>query len=74
VIPYYVMTRDVTKDLAPEDFTIEIRGVDGRRATVASYDPVADRDVPLDVKSATASELTLKLEAADYPYLLLIQE
>ncbi len=29
---------------------------------------------PLDVKSATADELTLKLEAADYPYLLLIQE
>jgi len=74
VIPYYVMTRDVTKGLAPEDFTVEIRGVDGKRATVASYDPVADRDVPLEVKSATAEELTVKLEAADYPYLLLIQE
>jgi hypothetical protein len=73
-IPYYVMTRDVTKGLTPEDFTVKIRGVDGRRATIASYDPIADRDVPLDVKSATADELTLRLEAADYPYLLLIRE
>jgi len=74
VIPYYVMTRDITKGLAPEEFTVKIRGIDGRRATVASYDPIADRDVPLDVKSATVDDLILKLEAADYPYLLTIQE
>ena len=74
MIPYYVMTRDLTKDLAPEEFTVQIRGIDGRRATVASYDPIADRDLPLDIKSATSDELSLRLEAADYPYLLIIQE
>ncbi|MGO9467009.1 MAG: hypothetical protein ACLQIB_10010 [Isosphaeraceae bacterium] len=74
VIPYYVMTRDITKDLAPEEFTVTIRGIDGRRATVASYDPIADRDVPFDVKSATDGELSLSLEAVDYPYLLIIHE
>jgi len=68
------MTRDLTKDLAAEEFTIKIRGIDGRWATVACYDPIADRDLPLDIKSATADELCLKLEAADYPYLLIIQE
>ncbi len=74
VIPYYVMTRDITKELAPEEFTVKIRGINGRGATAASYDPIADRDLPLDIKSATADELSLRLEAADYPYLLLIQE
>ncbi len=74
VIPYYVMTRDITKDLAPEEFTIKIRGIDGRGATAVCYDPVTDRDLPLGIKSATAAELSLRLEAADYPYLLIIQE
>jgi hypothetical protein len=74
VTPYYVMTRDITKGLAPEAFTVNIRGIDGRRTAVASYDPIADRDVPVDVKSATADELILELQAADYPYLLTIQE
>jgi hypothetical protein len=74
VIPYYVMTRDITKGLAPEQFTVNIRGIDGRRASVASYDPIEDRVVPVVVKSATADVLILELEAADYPYLLTIQE
>ncbi len=74
VIPYYVMTRDVTKDLAPEEFTVHIRGIDGRRAIVASYDPLADRNVPFDVTSSTGDELGLRLRAADYPYLLIIRE
>ena len=68
------MTRDVTKDLVPEEFTVKIRGIDGRRATVTTYDPIADRDVPLVVKSATADELSVRLLAADYPYLLIVEE
>ncbi len=74
VIPYYVMTRDITKDLAPEAFSIQIRGIDGRRATVATYDPLADRDVSLAVESMSADELTLVVQACDYPYLLIIEE
>jgi hypothetical protein len=74
VIPYYVMTRDITNDLPPEEFTVKITGIDGRRAIVASYDPIADRDVPLNVESATADSLILRLLAADYPFLLIVQE
>jgi hypothetical protein len=74
VIPYYVMTRNITKNLPPEEFTINIRGIDGRRAAVASYDPIADRDVRVDVKLATVDGLTLMLEAVDYPFLLTIEE
>ena len=62
------------KSLEPEKFTITIRGIDGRRAKVTAYDPLADRDVPLDVTSAMADALGLELPAADYPYLLIIQE
>jgi hypothetical protein len=74
VIPYYVMTRDIMKELSREEFTVKIRGIDGRGATVTAYDPLADRDVPVHVTSATADELTVRLLAGDYPYLLLIQE
>jgi hypothetical protein len=74
VIPYYVMTRDVTRSLAPEEFTLKIRGVDGRRAKVVSYDPIGDADVPVHVMSALADELSVRLRAADHPYLLVVQE
>jgi hypothetical protein len=74
VIPYYVMTRDITKELVPEEFTITIHGVDGRHAKVISYDPIADRDVPVQINEAIHDGLTLRLFAADYPYLLIIEE
>jgi hypothetical protein len=74
VIPYYVMTRDITKELPPEQFTITIQGIDGRRSSVTSYDPMVDRKVPIDVKASTSNALTVEIQAADYPYLLVIQE
>jgi hypothetical protein len=74
VIPYYVMTRDITSELAPEEFIITIRGVDGRDAKVMAYDPLADRSVAVQVSGASAERLSVKLLAADYPYVLSIQE
>jgi hypothetical protein len=43
VIPYYVMTRDVTKDLPPEQFTVQIKGIKGDGASVIAYDPMNDK-------------------------------
>ncbi len=74
VIPYYVMTYDVTKELAPEEYTVRIRGIDGRGASVDAYDPMADVQVPSKIESGDADGLTVILQATDYPYLLTIQE
>lgn len=74
VIAYYVMTRDVVADLPPEEYTITLTGLNGRRATVRAYDPIADRDIPVHIESAGEDPMTLKVLAADYPYLLVITE
>jgi hypothetical protein len=74
VIHYYVMTRDVLKDLSPEQFTICISGINGTAAIVSAYDPIKNKNVPVSILSKTASRLKLSLTAADYPYLLTIDE
>jgi hypothetical protein len=74
VIPYYVMTRDVTKDLIPENFTVEIAGFNTAGAVLSVYDPIRDRPVPFTIQSKTKSSFKLQLTAADYPYLLTVQE
>ena len=74
VIPYYVMTRDVLAPFAPEQFTVRLAGVHGATASVTAYDPINNRAVPLTVARRDSTGLTLTLTAADYPYLLTIQE
>ncbi len=74
VIPYYVMTRDVLRPLAPEQFTVRLGGLRGTGATVTAYDPIRDAEVPVDVVAAGPDSLTVDVTAADYPYLLTVQE
>ncbi|HEY9667892.1 MAG TPA: hypothetical protein V6C91_13860 [Coleofasciculaceae cyanobacterium] len=74
VIPYYVMTRDVTKDLPPEQFTVQIKGIKGNSASVTAYDPINDKNVRVSVTGKSADTLSVNLTATDYPYLLIVQE
>lgn len=74
IIPYYVMTRDITKDLPPEQFTVQIKGLKGEGASITSYDPINNKDVPTVIKSKGTDSLELILTATDYPYLLTVQE
>jgi hypothetical protein len=74
VIPYYVMTRDITKDLPPEKFTIQISKLKAQGATVSVYDPLHDRILPITINRRGRDFLSLTLSATDYPYLLTIQE
>ena len=74
VIPYYVMTRDVTKNLPPEQFTIQISKLKAQGATVSGYDPMHERTVPVKIDRRGSNFLKLTLSATDYPYLLIIQE
>jgi hypothetical protein len=74
VVPYYVMTRDVRKDLVPEQFTIGLKGFNAAIARVQAYDPINDQMVPVMVKARSNGILTFTVTAADYPYLLIINE
>ncbi len=74
IIPYYVMTRDIAKDLPPEQFTVQIKGLKGEGASITSYDPINNKDVPTVIKSKGTDSLELVLTATDYPYLLTVQE
>lgn len=72
VIPYYVMTRDIQQDLTPENFKVEIKGINNF-ASASVYDPINDKNIPLEVRRNVGSNsLTLELTATDYPYLLSI--
>jgi hypothetical protein len=74
IIPYYVMTRDITKDLPPEQFTVQIKGLTGNGASVTAYDPINNKEVPVVVKGKAQDSLSVNLTATDYPYLLTVQE
>jgi hypothetical protein len=74
VIPYYVMTRDVTKNLSPAKFTIQISNLQAQGANVSVYDPMFDRPVPVTIERRGNNFLNLTVSATDYPYLLIIQE
>jgi hypothetical protein len=74
VIPYYVMTRDVTKNLSPAKFAIQVSNLQTQGATVSVYDPMHDRAVPVEIDRRGRDFIKLTLLATDYPYLLIIQE
>ncbi len=74
IIPYYVMTRDIMKDLPPEQFTVLLKGIKGEGTSVTAYDPINDKDIPVIVSNKVGESLELILTATDYPYLLTIQE
>jgi len=74
VIPYYVVTRDIRRDLAPEKFTVALKGLTAKAAKLTAYDPILDKRHPVPVLSNKDGLLKLELTATDYPILLEVQE
>jgi hypothetical protein len=74
VIPFYVVTRDIRRDLPEEKFTVAIKGLAGKGAKLTAYDPVLDRRKDVRVVSAEGDTLKLELAATDYPVLLEVEE
>ncbi|WP_146132094.1 hypothetical protein [Pleurocapsa sp. CCALA 161] len=71
VIPYYIMTRNLMEDMVSESFTIKINGEQLSKASVQVYDPINNRKLPVSTKYSH-DNLSIKLTATDYPYLLII--
>ncbi len=74
VIAYYVMTRDIKQALAPEEFTVTLSGLNAVGATFSAYDPLNDQAPPVEAAVGADGKLVLVLTAADYPYLLTVEE
>ena len=73
VIPFYVMTRDVKRDLAPETFTLTIKGL-ARQARFSAYDPIRDTRQAVRAVAVGTDEVKLEVSATDYPILLEVDE
>jgi hypothetical protein len=74
VIPYYVMTRDIRRDLPPENFTVTLKGLNGKAPKLTAYDPILDQRLDVQVISNEQGLLRLNLSATDYPILLEVHE
>lgn len=88
VVAYYVMTRDVMQvwrpelpasdptrlDMPEETFILTLRNVRGTSGRVSAYDPLRDREVPVEVLARSESEMRVQVLASDSPYLLSIEE
>lgn len=76
VVAFYVMTRDVRTDLAPEKFELRIRGLNARAANVAVYDPQSGttRQSGTLRKGSAQADASIQVEASDFPRLLIIQQ
>lgn len=74
VIPFYVMTRDIKRDLPGEEFTVTLKGIAGDGAKVSAFDPIANVSKPVRLLAADAGTTKLQLQATDYPVLLEIEE
>jgi hypothetical protein len=72
VIPYYIMTRDVTKDWPEDLFTINVSGFSAK-AHFSEYDPITNTTNAVTATAANTGT-RLDLPAIDYPRLLIVDE
>jgi hypothetical protein len=73
VIPYYVMTRDVRKPLAPELFDVIVRGFHGRVGCQV-VDILSGKSVPVQSRAQRDGSIQFHLSATDSPRFLIVQE
>jgi hypothetical protein len=73
VTAFYVMTRDIKRDLPAEKFALTIRGLDPR-AHFSVYDPILDRRQKIRGLSGHGGAVIIELSARDYPALLEVEE
>lgn len=73
VIPFYVVTRDIKRDLPGERFTITVKGF-SPNANVTAYDPLLDRKSQAKLLSNKDGLAKIEVTATDHPILLEIEE
>jgi hypothetical protein len=74
VIPFYVMTRQLSATADCGFYHLRVLGIQPRNAQFAIYDPVDDRESETVAEDDGSGSAKLRLEACDYPRLLLVEE
>ncbi len=74
VIPCYVVTCDIRKELPQEAYMLVVKGLRGDGAKVSLYDPLLDRQVVCSVSTLDADRVQIEVRATDYPRLLIVEE
>ncbi len=72
VVPVYVMTRDVRRELEPEAYRVTLAGLPAAHTRASLYDPLTGRFEPVRVRAATGGRVTVELHATDSPRLLFL--
>jgi hypothetical protein len=76
VCPVYVMTYNLMQALpgGVMGFRVQVQHVDGHRAKVSLYDPIANQTVPAPVLARDATSVTVGVSAVDFPRLLTVDD
>lgn len=87
VVPTYVMTRNLAKryrsnpprgssgsDLPDEPFELTIRGLEGKRAEAALFDPLSNQPEPVQIIRRARNGVTLRLLETDSPRMLVLSD
>ena len=87
-VPYYVVSLNAAQawrpelvpldparyDLPDQEYDVTVGNCAGKGAKVSAWDPLKGVAVPVKVLAAMAGTLTVRLQATDYPRVLLIDE
>jgi hypothetical protein len=87
-IGYYVVTRNLTDswdeskslldparyDMPAQAFDLTISNVRGKGATLSVYDPITNEKLSAEKLDSTPTSLSVRIEAADYPRFLIVEE
>jgi hypothetical protein len=74
VVPVYVQSRDVRRDLPAEPYRIVLSGLAAAAARASLYDPVTGRFQPVAISAREGDRITVDLPANDSPRLLFLAE
>jgi hypothetical protein len=87
-VGYYVVTRNMLHswnkqldvldplryDMPPQSFELTLSNVRGNGATVHVFDPITGTETPAAILRSTLTDITVQVEAVDYPRFLVITE
>jgi hypothetical protein len=74
VVPVYVESRDVRRDVPAERYRVALGGLGGKSAQAGFYDPLTGRFEPVRISARDDDGVTIDLLATDSPKLLFLTD
>ena len=74
VVPAYVMTRNMARELAPERYRLKVGGLDTASLSATATDPLNGESVPVRIVSRSGDTAVLELELTDSPRLIRLDD